>query len=320
MTGLTRALLDEVGIESMAVLAKIGEDDYVPENWPSPLLFNHCIVGIPVSGAPDNSGVLRDTQFGDMLIFDPTQRYTPVGELPSTLLGTRILLGRSGVTGLLELPKALPGHNQVHRVITGEIQELGDFNGTIRETTTGGIASYLRRLTDTSSEKELREFAHDWIIRGTRMAEIDTIEVQPAGDLSVFIWEIQFKAPRFAKPLGREMYSFRPFFLMQLEWVPPREEERTTPYLTQAWSVTESMNYSFVDNLTVENVIESKRIENDFGEYTIESEQTDNGIKLTRNYTSYHRQVPAEDYPTVVDHFKNISRLDTSQVVLKLQP
>ncbi|MGH9799875.1 MAG: DUF3857 domain-containing transglutaminase family protein, partial [Blastocatellia bacterium] len=79
---LMRAMLKSLGIESYPVIIYSGDPNRVLPEWPSPKQFNHCIIAVKVGDATEAATVIKHSQLGRLMIFDPTDDDTPVGDLP----------------------------------------------------------------------------------------------------------------------------------------------------------------------------------------------------------------------------------------------
>ena len=113
---------------------------YVREEWPSPQQFNHAIIAIPVARGTRLPAVLED-ESGAMLFFDPTDSFTPLGELPLSLPGSFGLVVSPSDGRLLRMPVTAPEAHARVRTIAATIAADGGFTATIRTTTTGDPAS-----------------------------------------------------------------------------------------------------------------------------------------------------------------------------------
>jgi len=77
-----RAMLRVKKINAYPVIIYSGDPDYVRKEWASPSQFNHCIIAIRVSTAITGPTVVEHATLGRHLIFDATDQFTPVGDLP----------------------------------------------------------------------------------------------------------------------------------------------------------------------------------------------------------------------------------------------
>ena len=89
---LMRAMLKVVGISAIPVSIYSGDPTYVRANWPSPQQFNHCIIAVKINDETQASTIIKHPTLGRLLIFDPTDPETPLGDLPFQLQGSLALL------------------------------------------------------------------------------------------------------------------------------------------------------------------------------------------------------------------------------------
>jgi hypothetical protein len=101
---LMLALLKALKIDAYLVAIYSGDRTFVREEWASPFQFNHCIIAVRVSGETSAPTVLEDAALGRLLIFDPTDSYTPVGDLPDYLQGSLALIVAGEDGKLLKMP------------------------------------------------------------------------------------------------------------------------------------------------------------------------------------------------------------------------
>src|SRR5205823_10492480 len=82
---LMRAMLKALKIEAYPVAIYLGDPAFVRKEFPSPGQFNHCIIAIKVSDTTKGPTVIEHPRLGRLMIFDATDEYTPVGDLPDGL-------------------------------------------------------------------------------------------------------------------------------------------------------------------------------------------------------------------------------------------
>lgn len=317
MTVLTRSLLHSIGIESFPVIASVGREAYVHEGWASPSQFNHCVVGIPVPNEVDEPAVVDHPQHGRLMIFDPTQKDTPVGRLPESLQGTMVLVGSELCVQLNELPTAHPDQNRLERVIAASLDEEGTLSGSVTEKATGSIAESLRRLHRSLSEEDFRKHLEKWVAKGTREALVQVVQVRDLLDRNSFELELAFTSPRYARRIGSEKLLFNPIFLSRHDWVPPTEEERTADYVLSSWTFEESSAFVFPEGFSLESKKEGLAKEQRHLSYEMESSSPDeSSVAVARRMVSKKGSVSPEQYLEVVDFFEAVSRVESAPVVL----
>jgi transglutaminase-like putative cysteine protease len=85
---LMHTLLAAVDITSWLVSVYYGDPGYVREAWPSPQQFNHCIIAVRAPESDASTTRIDHETLGRLLVFDPTDPLTRVGELPESEQGS----------------------------------------------------------------------------------------------------------------------------------------------------------------------------------------------------------------------------------------
>ena len=102
---LMRALLKSLGVELYPVVIYSGDPNHVEPEWPSPQQFNHCIIAVKVSEETQAPTIVKHPSLGRLLIFDPTDDDTPVGDLPDHEQGSYALLVAGDAGELMKMPR-----------------------------------------------------------------------------------------------------------------------------------------------------------------------------------------------------------------------
>jgi hypothetical protein len=316
MTALTRSMLKTINIDSYAVLASVGNDAYVHDQWPSPHQFNHCIVGIALTDPLKKPAVIDHEALGKILIFDPTQQFAPVGQLPQSLQGTKVLISSSESSSLNRLALAGEEENVVHRNVSVVLQKNGSLKGKIHEQLKGSSAEFFRMVERTKSEEELKKFLMQWIAAGTRDAIVLKIETEDRFYDNAYELTIEFEAPYYARRAGGTTMIFNPVFLGRRTWVPPDSEERQSDYMSFPWSLIESVEYSVPESYRIDGDLKNFAHEATFGDYKLKSINADNLIRVERVMRSRQEVISPDRYDEVVDYYEKIARSDSSPIVL----
>jgi len=102
------ALLKSLGITAHLVLVHSGDSSFVQESWPSPTQFNHCILAVRVGAATQAASIVVHPKLGRLLLFDPTDPDTPLGDLPDHEQGGLGLLVAAEGGDLIRFPVTAP--------------------------------------------------------------------------------------------------------------------------------------------------------------------------------------------------------------------
>ncbi len=142
-TTLLSSMLSVIGVKSYYAVAQI-ERGIVRRNFPSLASFDHMILAIqlpPDATDPDLLAVRDDPKLGKLLFFDPTDEYTPFGDLPASLQDNSVLLVAPGGGELVHLPLLPPAVNRLMRTGTFALAPDGDLSGKVEEFRWGGPAA-----------------------------------------------------------------------------------------------------------------------------------------------------------------------------------
>jgi hypothetical protein len=139
------ALLRGLGIEAFPVLAVARSDGRVPEDLPSPYVFNHCIVGIPWKGREVRPGmiVVESPGVGPVRLFDPTLPESSRFDLPASLEGGTGLVASAVTTGPFHFPESRPEENVAETLETWTVEPEGSAVVELVRRYAGGFRAYL---------------------------------------------------------------------------------------------------------------------------------------------------------------------------------
>ena len=140
---LMRSMLQTINIVAYPVAIYSGDPDYVREEWASPDQFNHCIIAIKVGDDVVSPTIITDAKLGRLLIFDATDPYTPVGDLPEHEQGSFALVMAGEAGQLLRMPSLSPEASSYNRQSDIVMTSEGSITATVREKANGQAAARL---------------------------------------------------------------------------------------------------------------------------------------------------------------------------------
>jgi hypothetical protein len=182
---LLSSMLHEVGIESDYVIISTHRGVVHPD-MPSPA-FNHVILAIevPAGVSTDQYPAMVTGKSGKRyLIFDPTDEYTPLGELRGDLQDSYALLVAGGYGELIHTPWLQPATNKLLRTGTFTLSGDGSLAGKIVEKRSGDHALQERmamtyaneRQREQRIERRLNRSLKGFTIEKTEIRELDRIQ------------------------------------------------------------------------------------------------------------------------------------------------
>jgi len=169
---LLKTFLAETGLESFLLLVNTRVEGRVFPEFPSPLQFNHAILAIPLPEGAALAPVTEAAGVGRLLVFDPTDERTPLGDLPYVDQGTQALLVHPQHGGLVDLPILPSGANTATRTWSISMIAGGGAVATLSASYTGQYARLQRaRLAGKDQAARLADLGASMSrIAGARIA------------------------------------------------------------------------------------------------------------------------------------------------------
>lgn len=207
---LMRTLLGSLGRESWLVTVRDGEPEQVAEGWPSPLPFNHCILAIRLRGPHGLPAEVVHPRLGRLLIFDPTDAFTPFGDLSPSTQGGFALLVAPGADPLVRLPGAPAGSSTVERLVDLNLAENGSAAGRLVERSRGASAAEDRARIAHRDARDNRAMIVGWLRRTMPGAEVRDLVLHDDSLATRFETRASFEAPAAAQSLQRRLLVLKP--------------------------------------------------------------------------------------------------------------
>ena len=174
---LLLALLARSGIEALPVLTRGRNHGKIDPAFPSPIQFNHVILAVRQT-AP--TGLASEVKVGGIafVLFDPTDPWTPYGQLPSQLQGARGLVVRRDGAELIDLPFGPADSNRLTRTVDAVIQPDDELDATVTESTEGALSErdLYQQLTAIQRAEMIDRFA-ERSIRGSHGSKLELVHL-----------------------------------------------------------------------------------------------------------------------------------------------
>jgi hypothetical protein len=198
------AMLDAVGIRAAWVSLDVRRGVIDPN---APTLFgNHMIAAIEIPKGYENPRLqaVVTTQSGRRyLIFDPTNPYVPVGQIPDYEQGSYAVLAAGQDSQLIQLPVPNPGTETIERKATFELAKDGTLKGQIIMLRSGAEADNWRHALAMGSEKEQRQMFEKLLQRDFSTFTMGDEKVTHVRDLNEPLeMDYSVTAPLYAKGAG----------------------------------------------------------------------------------------------------------------------
>lgn len=313
---LMRALLKALKIEAYPIAIFSGDPTFVREEWASPAQFNHCIIAVKISDSTDAPTVIKHATLGRLLIFDATDPYTSLGDLPDYLQGSfaLIIAGESG--GLAKMPITPAESNLLDRKIEVNLSAEGTIKGIINEKSTGQSSSYERALLRSLSASDYNKMLEGWLTRGATGAQLVKFTSTDKKDDTGFDLDVEFIAPRYGQLMQNRLLVFKPVIVGRRNALFLTESTRNNPVILDSEAVKETIIFNLPTGFVVDEMPDAVNLEMPFGKYTTSYEAKDGKLIFTRSLTMNRATVPVDKYNSVRDFYAKMREAEQSPVVL----
>ncbi len=313
---LMRAMLKVVGIDAIPVSIYSGDPNYVRASWPSPQQFNHCIIAVKVSDQTQGSTIIQHATLGRLLIFDPTDEETPIGDLPFHLQGSLALIDSKTETDLVRMPVTPPEMNQLERIATLQLSPEGGISGHIKELANGQTAASLRSEFRGLSKPDYTVTIEKWLARGVTSARLNKIEpTENTGD-GGFSLNLEFTANTYGQLMQNRLLVFKPVVVARREALALTAATRKHPVVLHANAYSETVRVQLPSGFVVDELPDPVKLQTAFGSYVTSYEVKDNELVFKRSLSQQAKTIAPSDYEAVRKFFESIRAAENAPVVL----
>jgi hypothetical protein len=313
---LMRAMLKSLNIEAYPVAIYSGDPTYVKQEWASPGQFNHCIIAIKVSDATQAPTILDHPTLGRLLIFDATDPYTPVGDLPEYLQGSLALIAAGDNGTLSRMPVTPSDSNKLNRLTELTIDENGNLNGVIKERSVGQAAVGERSLNRRLSQPDYNKRIEQWIVHGISTARVS--KISPVDKISEgrFDLDVELAAPAYAQVMQGHLMIFKPAVVSRMNYLMLTEPKRNSPVVLEPYAFSETSTIKLPAGFTVDEMPDAVNLDTSFGKYSTTYSVKDGNLLFSRSMIITSSEIPIDKYASVKDFFVKIRNAEQAPVVL----
>ncbi|MBC7901425.1 MAG: DUF3857 domain-containing transglutaminase family protein, partial [Saprospiraceae bacterium] len=303
---LMRAMLKSLKIEAYPVIIYSGDPNYVRREWASPGQFNHCIIAIRVSPATVGPTVINHAKLGRLMIFDATDQFTPVGDLPDYLQGSLglIVAGENG--GIAEMPVTPADFNAWNRETEVSLAGDGSIKGVIRERVSGQESRPARTMLRSLSNTDFNQSIEKWLTRGATAAKLDRLTTKDRQADAAFEMDVEFSVAGYGQLMQNRLLVFKPTVASRTNSVYLTEKLRKHPVMLDSNSFNEKVTFSLPAGFAVDEMPDAVNLTTAFGKYTTTYEVTESKLIFTRSLTTNRSAVSIERYKEVKDFFTSM--------------
>lgn len=317
---LTIAMLDAVGIRATWVLVD-HRRGVVDPGTPSEY-GDHMIAAIEIPRGYDNprlQAVVTAKTGKRYLIFDPTDQFTPIGDMPEREQGGYGLLLAGKDSQVISFPVLNPALQKTERTAKFELTSDGTLKGDVSVTRTGGPASGMRGWMTMSSEKEQRQLVEkslqqDFSTFTLGTETLDNVKQvdQPLG------MQYSVTAPSFARTAGT-LLLVRPRVVGSVAEALDDKPRKVPISFPGVGTWTDSFDVKIPAGYTVDDVPDPVNLDVGFATYHSEVKAQGDTLHYTRQYVLRKVELAPDQYGTLRKLEGQITADENSNAVLKKQ-
>ena len=313
---LMRAMLKPLGIKAHLVLIYSGDPTHVREEWPSPSQFNHCIIAIKVSDETQAQTVINSPALGRLLIFDPTDDNTPVGDLPDHEQGSFALIVAGDAGALVKMPATPPEANRLEREASVTLGPDGTIVASVQENAVGQSAVDERRRFRGLSRPDYVKRIERWVSRGASGATVSKVEPADLAPEGKFALHVDFTAPRYGQVMQERLLVFKPAIVSRRDALDLTGGTRKQPVVLISYAYSEIVHVKLPAGFDVDELPDPVKMDAAFGSYETGYQVKDGQLLFSRKMVVRASTIPATDYQKVQTFFERIRAAEQSPVVL----
>ena len=313
---LMRAMLKSLGVESYPVAIFSGDPNEVEPEWPSPYQFNHCIIAVKVGEETQAPTIVKHPSLGRLLIFDPTDDDTPVGDLPNHEQGSYALIVAGDAGELMKMPVTPPEANRLERAVEAELGADGTLTAKVSERSFGQAAVEERRIFKRVDRQQYVKELEHWITQTAPSANVLKSEPNDDARGGKFALDVEFKSPNYAQLMRDRLMVFKPAIVSRRSSVFLIEAKRKHPVVLDSEAFDETVKIKLPEGFDVDEMPDAVAVSQPFGNYAAKCEVKDGHLIFHRSLALKAGTIPVEQYASVRGFFERIRAVEQTPVVL----
>jgi hypothetical protein len=320
---LLSSMLHEVGVESFFISINTVRGGAAPDRPPMIGWFNHEILAVQLpESVKDNSlvAVVEHPKLGRLLIFDPTDEYTPFGQLRGELQANHGLLVTPDGGELLKLPQLPVSRSGVQRTAKLKLSPNGTLSGEFVETRHGDSGLW-QRMTLKSVTKEADKIKP---IETMLSHSLATFQITKASVLNLnltdqpFGYQYSLVAENYAKNAGN-LLLVRPRVLgsKSSDLLETKEPRKYPVEFDGPSRDTDTFEIALPAGYEVDDLPPPVDADYGFASYHSKTEVTGSMLKYTRTFEVKELSVPLNKVEELKKLYRIIAGDERNTAVLK---
>lgn len=314
-SALLCALLAALGYEAHPVLCFSGDRAAVAPGWPSPVQFNHMLVAIAVDESVHSPFVLTDAPLGRVLLFDPTDRFTPLLDFPAENQGGLVLVCKPGNDRLSTVPLSPAGRNTFARRLDVKLRPGGAIDVVLRDTARGDAAAAQRAFF--FGHAEIVKTVDRWLKENVPGAVTGRAEVRDDPATGEFTTTVEFTAPAYGRVIDGRLLVFKPLVAGKFTLPALVKPVRVQPLVVPAVQQEFTAEFTLPDGYEVVETGAALEQRTAFGTYTARTTRDGRTLKFSRRIELPGAELEPARYDEFRAFLEQVRKSENTQVVLE---
>lgn len=316
---LMRALLKAVGVDAYTVAIFSGDRQYVRAAWPSAMQFNHAIVAIKVAPETSAATVLNHPRLGRLLIFDPTDPVTPVGDLPSEEQASLALVVAGPDGDLIQMPQLPPASARIERTVEARLDPSGRLAARLVTEYFGQSGSSVRYLTRQGGMDQLKKNLERAYSRRLGGMTLDKISPDDHASENRMELAVEVAVGQFGQFMQQKMLVVKPGTLAPDTDYVFSNKERKLPVRLESRQRQDSVVLQLPPGFAVDELPDPVEIDSPYGAYRATWKTGQGSVTFQQSLQIKEIVAPASDYSKVKDFFDKVQGGQIAPVILLKQ-
>jgi len=315
---LMMTMLREAGIESHPILVNTRDSGQVYSPFPSPGQFNHVVLGIPLPADSEFLATATHPELGALLVFDPTDEQTPLGDLPWTDQGTSGLLVHPELGSLVELPVLAARFNLAERDWNLVMDATGAAVVKMEATFTGQYARMLRGWLGGRNEDQRTQAVSAALARRVPGARLNQASVRGLTTPETPVrLSVEMDVPRFSRPAGPLRLAEPLKFIQSLAPDLPKDPGGLPVLIQFHFQEIDRVHIELPERWELSEPPEALAVESDFGRLSFHADSVESGWDLERDLVVETLAVPLESYDEAREFLDQSLKILSTPLVLE---
>lgn len=320
---LLSSMLKEIGIDSYYVIIHTERGGVTSATPPHVGAFNHAILAIRLPqdvNDPSLRAVLDHPKLGRLLIFDPTDEWTPFGSLRGELQANYGLLVTDDGGELIKLPQLSADLSGVVRTAKLTLSSSGTLSGDFVEQRKGDYATQQRAyLKSRPKDTDRIKFLESLISQSLPTFQITKASVVNLNQTELpFGYQYSLVAQNYAKTAGN-LLLVRPRVVgsNSSDLLETKEARKYPVEFGGPWKSSDTIEIAIPAGYEVDDLPPPVNADYSFASYHSKTETTGNTLKYTRTFEVKEVSVPVGKIDDLKKLYRIIAGDERNTAVLK---